>query len=232
MEGGPVGSWVGATRPRTSGYWHRRKDALYFQVVRELATALGSGATAVLDVGSNRTPCLDWFPQAKFRTSVDPRGPYAGEGIESVTADFLAWEAPRHYDLALCLQVIEHVPDAPAFCRKLLAVADIVIVSVPYKWARGRNKEHLHDPIDKARMRSWFGRNANYSYVCREVKTNDRRLIQVYDRMARPWRSISERSSITNAADDGIAVRPGWAQRLWSARGVLRRIGLDRLFRK
>jgi len=201
-------------------------------VVRELATALGSGATAVLDVGSNRTPCLDWFPQAKFRTSVDPRGPYAGEGIESVTADFLAWEAPRHYDLALCLQVIEHVPDAPAFCRKLLAVADIVIVSVPYKWARGRNKEHLHDPIDKARMRSWFGRNANYSYVCREVKTNDRRLIQVYDRMARPWRSISERSSITNAADDGIAVRPGWAQRLWSARGVLRRIGLDRLFRK
>lgn len=232
MDGKAVGSRVGATRPRTGGYWQRRKDSIYYQVVRELGTGLAAEATAVLDVGSNLTPCLEWFPQAKHRTSVDLRHPYSGEGIEAVVADFLAWEAPRHYDLALCLQVIEHVPDARAFCRKLLTVANVLIVSVPYKWPAGRTKGHLHDPVDETKMRAWFGRDANYSYVCREVKTHNARLIQVYDRSGRPWQSLQERTVMLNSPDSGEAPQRGLVRRLRSAGEALQQIVLDRLFRK
>jgi hypothetical protein len=62
--------------------------------------------------------------------------------------------------VCLCLQVLEHIPDAAAFAQRLLARARWhVIISVPYKWAASRSPNHIHDPVDEAKLATWFGRS-------------------------------------------------------------------------
>ncbi|MEO7221380.1 MAG: hypothetical protein ABIY37_02825 [Devosia sp.] len=174
-------------------YWEARKNFLYYQVVRIIATGVASDAKSVLDVGSSGCPYLDWFPGAAHRTSLDLRKPYVAEGIASVTTNYLHWDVDRQYDLVLCLQVLEHVRDAGVFAQKLLASGKIVVASVPYKWSEGSVSSHVHDPVDEAKMRAWFGREPNYSHICTEVNSGARRLICVYDAMPQKWRSLKQR---------------------------------------
>lgn len=181
-------------------YWEGRKNYLYYQVVRVLATGISKDATAILDVGSSGCPYLEWFPDVPHRTSLDLRKPYEAEGIKSITSNYLKWEVDRHYDLVLCLQVLEHVPDAASFAKKLLASGRIVVASVPYKWKDGSVSSHVHDPVDEAKMLSWFGRQPNYSYVCQEVLSGARRLVCVYDDSPRKWRSLKQRAIIRGEA--------------------------------
>jgi hypothetical protein len=174
-------------------YWGRRRHMLYYEVVRIVAQGLGKGARSVIDVGSWNAPTLDWFPEATERTSLDLRLPYRAEGVQSVTADFLTWEPDRTYDLALCLQVLEHVPDAAAFAKKLLSVANVVLVSVPFRWPSTKNPHHVHDPVTLEKVTSWFGRSPNYTYLVREPASAVERLVCVFDHGDRQWASLSER---------------------------------------
>jgi hypothetical protein len=173
-------------------YWGSRQHMLYYQVVRILAQGLAKDARSVIDVGSWNTPTLDWFPDAPHRTSLDLRNSYVGEGVRSITADFLTWQPDRTYDLALCLQVLEHVPDARAFARKLLEVATVVVISVPYRWREGRNPHHVHDPVTMDKIVQWFGREPGYSYLVAEPISGVERIVCVFDPSGRPWRSIQE----------------------------------------
>jgi hypothetical protein len=66
--------------------------------------------------------------------------------VASITADVMAFEAAAMFDLVLCLQVVEHVPDPAAFIRKLLRTGRVLILSVPHNWAAGRAPGHRHDP--------------------------------------------------------------------------------------
>ncbi len=174
-------------------YWEERKNFLCYQVVRIIATGVAGDARSVLDVGSSGCPYLDWFPEAEHRTSLDLRKPYVAEGIDSVTSNYFTWDVDRQYDLVLCLQVLEHVRKADEFAQKLLASGKIVVASVPYKWSEGSVSSHVHDPVDEAKMRAWFGREPNYSYICTEVNSGARRLICVYDSMPQKWRSLKQR---------------------------------------
>jgi 2-polyprenyl-3-methyl-5-hydroxy-6-metoxy-1,4-benzoquinol methylase len=79
-----------------------------------------------------------------------------------------------------CFQVLEHVPDPAAFARKLKELGRVLIVSVPYKWEKGKCKSHLHDPVDEAKMLAWFEREPDFSYIATELKKVTR-LIQVYE---------------------------------------------------
>jgi hypothetical protein len=175
-------------------YWAQRQGQIYYRVVEQLGLALSKDKSSILDVGSAGAPYLGWFPEVPHRTSLDLHHPFEAPGINSVTADFFAWQPDRHYDLALCLQVLEHIPDAKAFAQKLLASADTLIVSVPYLWRRGRVKHHPNDPVDEKKMLAWFGREPSYSYVCTEVQGGERRLICVYEAGAR-WLSLEHRNS-------------------------------------
>lgn len=177
-------------------YWEARKNFLYYQVVRIIATGVADDAKSVLDVGSMGCPYLDWFPDAEHRTSLDLRKPYVADGIQSVTSNYFDWTPDRTYDLVLCLQVLEHVPSAGDFAQKLLASGKIVVASVPYRWSAGSVSSHKHDPVDEAKMRSWFGREPNYSYICAEVNTGARRLICVYDSIPNKWKSLKQRAII------------------------------------
>jgi hypothetical protein len=180
-----------AATPRD--YWARRQDLLYYQVVRILAQGLGKDATSVIDIGSWNTPTLDWFPDTIARTSLDLRTPYRAEGVTSVAADFLTWQPVRTYDLALCLQVLEHVKDARGFAQKLLEVARVVIISVPYRWPETRNKYHVHDPVTIDKLKQWFGRAPSYAYLVAEPTSGIERLVCVFDALG-PWSSLKERA--------------------------------------
>jgi hypothetical protein len=175
-------------------YWNRRRDLLYYQVVRILATRLAAEAGSVLDVGSRGSPYIEWFEDVPIRTSLDLVEPYFGEGVTSVTSDFLKWQPDRQYDIVLCLQVLEHVRDATSFARKLLAAGEVVIVSVPYRWRKAQNKAHVQDPVTYRKIVGWFGREPNFSHLVVEPETGTERIVCVFEREPRPWTSLSVRA--------------------------------------
>jgi len=195
-------------------YWEGRQDLLYYQVVRQLVEGFGGDIRSMLDVGSKACPYLDWFPRIQTRVSLDLVEPYAGPRIEAVKADFLHWEPTQTFDLVTCLQVLEHVPRPDLFARKLLAVGKIVIVSVPFDWKPDSVADHLHDPITERDMRRWFGREANFTYVCREVVTRSNRLIQVYERNAAIWTNLGKRSKLHESGFAAAGDRPSTRLRL------------------
>jgi 2-polyprenyl-3-methyl-5-hydroxy-6-metoxy-1,4-benzoquinol methylase len=124
--------------------------------------------------------------------SVDVRNPYYADDIESVKTDFLTWQPPQGFDVGLCLQVLEHVRDAPGLARHLLGMCDVVIVSVPYRWPKSASSYHFHDPVDARKMRRWFGREPNYAYRVVELNGQER-LICVYDNATeKKWNSVDE----------------------------------------
>ena len=179
-----------------SDYWIRRKDLIYYQVVRVLAVELAKDATSVLDVGSRGCPMLDWFPAVEHRTSLDLLEPYVTPSVQSIELDFLLWAPDRFYDLVLCLQVLEEVSDAQAFAKKLLASGKQAIISVPYKWREGKTPSHIHDPVDEAKLLAWFGREPSFQYICKEVASGKERMICVYDSIPQTWSSLRKRAAI------------------------------------
>ena len=195
-------SRVDGQRPpkRALSYWERRKDLVYLHVVRTLMDSLSVSASSAIDIGSNGCPYVTWLPDHISKASLDLRRPYIGNGVESIKADFIEWQAPHRYDLVTCLQVLEHVPNVKQFCEKLLQISNVLIVSVPYKWPKGKTKNHVHDPVDEKKMLQWFGFEPNFSYVATEVLSSSHRLIHVYDaEVSRKWASLKKRERLLQA---------------------------------
>jgi hypothetical protein len=170
----------------TSSYWERRKNLLYFRYVDYMVCAVGANATSLIDVGSHNCEYLTWFPWIQDMASLDIRQPFEAPSIRSIKADFFEWEPDKKYDVALCLQVLEHIDDAPRFAAKLLTLANNVIVSVPYKWAEASAKSHVHDPIDRTKFNSWFPVEPDYSVVVTEPFSgrNGKRMVSYFDTQA------------------------------------------------
>jgi Sulfotransferase family len=171
-----------APRP-DSEYWDRRQRMMYYQYVLAVAGPLARDARSLIDVGSWNTSIaeeLDWIPD---RVALDLRQPYSSKAVRGVKADFLQFEPERRFDFALCLQVLEHIPDAARFARKLQEVADRVLVSVPYEWPKGTCRYHCQDPVDERKLADWFGREPDYRIVVEEPLQNgrtNRRLIAYF----------------------------------------------------
>ena len=181
-------------------YWESRQEILYYQVVRILTQAISQGAESLIDVGSAGCPYLEWYGHVPYRTSIDLRRPYEAAGVQSLVGNFLDWTPDRKYDVATCLQVLEHVAKAREFAQKLLATAAVVVISVPYKWPHGHTKSHVQDPVDERKMLGWFDREPNFSYIVNELKAPVQRLVCVYDSFATPWDSLNKRASLLKRA--------------------------------
>jgi len=165
---------------KAGAYWQKRKDSIYLFASKQICLQRCGEPKSVIDVGSNGTPTLEWHRKTAARlVSLDLRRPYVAAGVESLTCDFLTYEPETRFDLVTCFQVLEHVPDPVAFARGLIQIGEIAVVSVPYKWKKGKCRYHLHDPVDEGKMRRWFGREPDFSYVARELNTVGR-LIHVY----------------------------------------------------
>jgi hypothetical protein len=161
-----------------SGYWETRRHMNYYREAVRLAREHVSGGDRVLDVGSEETRLLGELDGFERRVALDIRPFPPQPGVERVVADFLEYRPDGPFDLVLCLQVLEHV-DAPGpFARKLLATGRVVIISVPYRWPKGLEEDHIHDPIDEAKLRSWTG--ADPVEVCLVTDRSRQRLIAVY----------------------------------------------------
>ena len=116
-----------------------------------------------------KTSCLEQFDWIPTRRTVHIRYPYTSESVEGVKADFLEYEVDERYDLALCLQVLEHVPQVEKFTQKLFDVSRSVLIPVPYKRPKGNNKDHIHDPVDEAKLRAWTQRKPDYEVIVAEA---------------------------------------------------------------
>lgn len=168
---------------KISQYWDKRKNSIYLKYVDYIVCAVGKDAESIVDVGSRACGYLEWFNWIDDRASLDIKEPYTSERVRSITADFFDWEPDKRYDVALCLQVMEHIPDTHSFGEKLLSIADHVVISVPYKWADGSVRTHVHDPIDMRKFNSWFPVKPNWSVVAKEPfsQRNGDRIVAYFD---------------------------------------------------
>ena len=161
----------------TSSYVQRRQTQIYYRYVSRLVRGVAPQIDSILDVGSGKTSCLEKFDWIPIRKTIDLAHPYTSEFVEGIKADFLEYEVDEHYDLALCLQVLEHVPQVEKFTQKLFDVSRSVLISVPYKWPKGSVKLRrapggscppIHDPVDEAKLRAWTRRKPDYQIIVPE----------------------------------------------------------------
>ena len=87
-----------------------------------------------------------------------------------------------HAHVCTCFQVLEHIPEPRAFTQRLFDLGKTVVIAVPYLWPEGRTNNHIHDPVDRGKLKSWTGRSPNYSTIIAEPfgSVKHQRLIAAY----------------------------------------------------
>ncbi len=150
--------------------WNFRSHQRYYRRTVKLAKRFAPWARSVLDVGSNHSRYIEKLDWIAHRERLDLLVLEPIEGVIDIRADFMEFEAERAYDLVLCLQVIEHLEDPAAFCQKLLASGRVVILSVPYQWPAEAKDDHLHDPVDEAKLWSWTGRKPLRQEIVKDLE--------------------------------------------------------------
>lgn len=199
---GNIEADAGVRLQKKLGYWEARRHMLYYKSLFQFVSVIGYEAKSLIDVGSASAEYIQWMGWIANRTILDFKIPLKPKGITAVETDFLKFEPAEPYDLALCCQVLEHVPDPEPFCGKLKAIAKHVIVSVPYKWP-GTAPGHIHDPVDEQKLASWMRLEPNSTQVVVEP-FREARLIAYYNLVKGPaarfdkefiFRAIAERAS-------------------------------------
>lgn len=173
-----------AQRSYVSGhYWAKRSDLLYYRYIDYIMRVAATEARSLIDVGTGGCPYLEWFDWIPERVSFDLRSPYRSEAVQGIAGNLMTHEFERRFDVCTCLQVLEHVPDAAAFARRLLEIARLVVISVPHGWPAGRTTGHVHDPVTEEKLEGWMGRRPNYSILVREPfrTVKGERIIALYD---------------------------------------------------
>jgi SAM-dependent methyltransferase len=155
---------------------------IYYRYLEYIMRVVARDASSMVDVGSGNSPYLEWFDWIDDKRSVDIRVPYQSDTVQGIQGDIHELSFDKTFDLCTCFQVLEHVPDAARFARRLQELADTVIVSVPYKWPENSTKGHVHDPVTYEKLTGWMGREANYRIIAREPFRGQKheRLIAVY----------------------------------------------------
>ncbi len=78
--------------------------------------------------------------------------------VERITADFMEYELPdnKKYNLLLCNQVLEHAPQPALFMKKLISLAKISIILVPFNWGDcGKLCKHTTNHITNKKLLEW-----------------------------------------------------------------------------
>jgi len=157
-------------------YYHGRKDFKYYKKVKEVLNSLHF--SSIIDIGCRKSPIMAGLRNNVYKAMLDIQEIPPMDGIHMIQADFYKWKPDRKYDVALCLQVLEHLDKPKEFAQKLLEVGKTVVISVPYKWKEGLCNYHTQDPVDESKIKRWLGREPDEQYI---VNDKDRkRIICVY----------------------------------------------------
>jgi hypothetical protein len=165
----------------TGNYWRDRSDMMYYRYLEFIIRTVARDAGSMIDVGTGGARYLEWFDWIGERVSFDRHPPPEGNGITPVEGDFMTHSFDRRYEVATCLQVLEHVPEPGPFLQKLFSISDLTVISVPYRWPAGKVADHVNDPVTDEKLAAWAGRAPNYRVVVTEPFRAPRRLIAVYD---------------------------------------------------
>lgn len=148
--------------------WQDRQQMGYYVVVRAWLEALDKdfGEISLLDVGCRDTPVATWGSY-DHRYSIDLLDRPALPKVKAYTGDFLQFTLPDRMTVITCLQVLEHLGELTIqpFCKKLLASAEHVIVSVPYLWPAGDELRHQQDPVSLDKLIGWMDGRRPYEHV-------------------------------------------------------------------
>lgn len=176
-----------------------RSGLRYYDVAMAIMLPFTANATSAVEVGCVKPAFVRHLGWAERKVCVAPYfAAYKGldldardsldddDDVEYVEADFLTWRGQEYddgiFDVAMTLQVLEHVVDPGAFMKKLLGTARVVVVSVPYMWANCKRKcNHRHHMITADTLKTWSG-NATpaVEIIVRERGNGAARLIAVY----------------------------------------------------
>lgn len=173
-----------SARARSYGsgnYWRDRSDLMYYRYVDFILRTVARDASSMIDIGTGGSPYLEWFDWIDERISFDMHPPYRSPRVHGIQGNFMRYDFGRHFDVASCLQVLEHVPEPGRFLRRLFAISALTVVSVPFKWPAGMIADHVNDPVTFHKLRRWAGRAPNFHIVVQEPFRARRRLIAVYD---------------------------------------------------
>jgi len=179
-----------------------RSRLRYYDAAMAIMLPFTANATSAVEIGCvkpafvrhlswvERKLCVAPYFAAYKGLDLDARASDDDDDVEYVEADFLTWRGEEEddgmFDVAMSLQVLEHVVDPGAFMKKLLATARVLVVSVPYMWPDCKKKcNHRHHMISADTLKTWSG-NATPAVetIVRERGNGAARLIAVYDNSA------------------------------------------------
>jgi hypothetical protein len=186
------------------GYWGKRSRMIYYRYLDLIVRGVAGNCHSLIDVGSHNTSFIEAFHWIEELVALDIRAPHTSERVRGIEMDFFKYQPEKRYDLALCCEVLEHIPDAGAFAKHLFDVADRVLISVPYRWPQGSSKHHIHDPVDLKKLVGWTEREPAYHIVVEEPLCTTgkcRRLIAYFP--------AKDDNFSMKAARDAIRMSPG-----------------------
>lgn len=131
-----------ASRNATRRWLHAARRAWIEEALRRLATA---GARRAIEVGPGSGVYLPLMVELFDEvTATDVEEAFLArardvEGVRALTDDVTRSSLPEaSYDVVLCSEVIEHVPDVPVALRglrRLLAPGGTLVLSTPLRWS-------------------------------------------------------------------------------------------------
>lgn len=186
-------------------YWRTRAEFMYYRYIDAIVAGVGAEAKSLLDVGSAATPYIENFDWIEKRVAIDISMPYSSESVEGIKGDFFTYVPDERFDFVTCLQVLEHIPDASTFARKLFDVGRNVLISVPYEWPEKATSYHVHDPVNEKKLETWTQRQPDYAVVVPELflPRKGRRLISYYHDPAGEFSMEAARRSMQKALVKG-----------------------------
>ncbi len=150
-------------------YRKKVENSNYIRLEKEIVEILADKEKTILDIGSAGIDLIGKLP-FKERCSVALYGALNTDKIKGYEMDFFDFKPEKKIDIVTCFQVIEHVNEAKIFTQKLLDTGRTLVISLPYKWEKGRCKSHVQDPIDETKIYSWTSKKAQFTFYVRDEK--------------------------------------------------------------
>jgi len=126
----------------------------YYKEVRILINSLCQRhqLRSILEVGCGLCDNIKQYP-IEDKTIIDLWYAPKFENVTCIHGNILNYNFDRQFDIVICLQVLEHIPDIENAIKKIFDLAkQYVIISLPYKWIIGKQPGHIHDPITNSKL--------------------------------------------------------------------------------